>query len=825
MPGFNRTTVLFLIQTSIILIYLMIGCSPSDQLGGVALTNVLPDTRITAAPPLLNNTDVTVDFNWTGSDPDGRVIGYLWKMTSNSTDGISVNDTLTVDPASGDTIHPWFYTESTDTTFIVTADSIGYVQDLNLPREYQRFFQPHTLFVKAIDDDYEADPTPAMITFTATTIAPTIRVSSPSILTSTYQLARPLPPTFTVGWTGIDSDFISGIPTKVRHILKKVPAADFDVPISNVTNFELYKDRLLTFSDPGWSDWKPYRDDILDRTETFTLVPDLDGIENRSHYLFAIQAQDTAGAVSLDLTYNRTVHNVYVDTTRTPELIVREEFLGESSDSGIRGYKYFDIAQGQRLELEWIGTASSYGGQIAGYRYGWDVDPDDDQDPKWSSFGNTPEHRGTAKEWDSGLHTIYIECLDTSNQRTLVRWEVSVVPIPLKEERSQLLLIDDVLDYNSDAWPSAIGRPLDNDIYRDAFWDEVLDGPGGVYKFETLTHTLDTHYQQDDLTYRLVVNYNVLLWTTKMGNDNYLHNTFDPRAGRVFNWLESYMNDVGNLFMAGEGAMQNFHMSPPAGGGTDMWQYPIIYDSTEGVQECAGGTLKALSFGITQDDETNEIIIVGRTKFPYRTMGLSLTSLTIPPNFSGLRRECAYEGDLAKKCIGTKAIRLNQEFKNNYVNVGAFSDLIMTDASLDWKDLQSAIPPISNIYNYGTRDEIYNFNTSGRSSSWAPQYGFDGLPYIVPMWHSYPRYDWWLDLNLANGAIDIATYNCGSEAIDPKTGRTRMDGVPIGVLSFKAHPGETADVLWGFDPYRFDREEIKKAIRWVLGEHFGMTME
>ncbi len=36
-------------------------------------------------------------------------------------------------------------------------------------------------------------------------------------------------------------------------------------------------------------------------------------------------------------------------------------------------------------------------------------------------------------------------------------------------------------------------------------------------------------------------------------------------------------------------------------------------------------------------------------------------------------------------------------------------------------------------------------------------------------------------------------------------------------------PVQRADVYWGFDPYRFDNEGTKKAIRWVL-EYFGLTI-
>ncbi len=36
-------------------------------------------------------------------------------------------------------------------------------------------------------------------------------------------------------------------------------------------------------------------------------------------------------------------------------------------------------------------------------------------------------------------------------------------------------------------------------------------------------------------------------------------------------------------------------------------------------------------------------------------------------------------------------------------------------------------------------------------------------------------------------------------------------------------PSMKADVYWGFDPYRFDHEETKKAIRWVL-DYFGLQV-
>ena len=51
--------------------------------------------------------------------------------------------------------------------------------------------------------------------------------------------------------------------------------------------------------------------------------------------------------------------------------------------------------------------------------------------------------------------------------------------------------------------------------------------------------------------------------------------------------------------------------------------------------------------------------------------------------------------------------------------------------------------------------------------------------------------------------------------------------MPIGFFVHKTKyekPSQKADVVWGFDPYRFDSVQVRQAIRWVLGEHFGLAM-
>ena len=44
---------------------------------------------------------------------------------------------------------------------------------------------------------------------------------------------------------------------------------------------------------------------------------------------------------------------------------------------------------------------------------------------------------------------------------------LNVVPIPQPDDQYPLLLVDDVLDHNSNAWTGTDGRKYDNDFYPD----------------------------------------------------------------------------------------------------------------------------------------------------------------------------------------------------------------------------------------------------------------------------------------------------------------------------------------------------------------------
>jgi len=843
----TKAAMLALAAAPVLLLAVVNGCGPETDLGGVELINALPDTRITGAPPYLRDTEYTVHFYWTGSDPDGRVRGYQWKMTANGDDGISIRDTLTVDPATGDTLNPWRYTTASDSTFVVTADQQGFEDDLILPEPMQRFYQPHTLIVRAIDDHGGVDPTPAMITFTATTLSPSIHVDSPLALRSITSEAKTVPPKFFIGWVGTDPDYELGNPQMVRYLYKPALVADAAGGGSHYVytkyEYDQVVDSLVTFDDPQWSDWIPYAATPAERRQAFE-GSKRDADNNRIYYIFALQAKDIAGAVSLDRGYFNPVANFSIDDSQTPLLILRERYLGTEIGTGIARLEKY-IAQDQPLQFEWFGSASEYGGEVTAYRYGWDVqDLGDDNDPGWEvQYGlSQANFSSEIRSFSQGLHVFTVECKDNSGLLTRLQYFLSVVPVPEEADRLPLVLIDDVPDRTSNGWPNSANTvQYDNDIHRDAFWDDVLASSGGVSRFSSERDVIDNERLIGNWGYRDIVRYKTLIWSARRNSLSYLASSFQPSiyvpqgAGaepiptEAYVWLEAYQRNVGNVLLAGSGIVQNFHLIYD----NIPWLYPVIYNNDELPFQCAGEA-RGMSFGIREEDDGTDTVF-GTLQYPYRGLGLAVSSMFIPANFYYSPALCG-SGTTHRKqnCVGTKAIVLDPEFKDEYVQSGALADTIFVWDQIAWSDAATiaggGIPAPSSPYSFSQSDEYYDYNETARRTPWAPQTLPDGRPAIVPMWRAMPRYDWILDLHLADADDDFVyppSNPCGLYARNPATGRTVLNGVSIGVFSFQTvatKPGGRADVLWGFDPHLYDHTRMKQALRWVLDDHFGLAM-
>ncbi|MDO9170399.1 MAG: hypothetical protein Q7W29_01030 [bacterium] len=846
----TKTTALALAMAPVLLLAVVNGCGPESDLGGVALVNALPDTRITGTPPYLRDTEYTVHFYWTGSDPDGRVRGYQWKMTANGDDGISIRDTLTVDPATGDTINPWRFTTASDSTFVVTADRQGFEDDAILPEHMQRFYQPHTLIVRAIDDHGGVDPSPALVSFTSTTLSPSIRVVSPSALLGLWPEAKTVPPSFIIGWAGSDPDYELGTPIAVRYLYKTALVSNASGGGSHYVytkyEYDQVVDSLVTFDDPQWSDWIPYAATPAERRQTFQGVK-RDANNNIIYYIFALQAKDIAGAVSLDRGYFSPVVNFSIDDTQTPVLVLRERYLGTEIATGIARLEK-DIAQDQPLQFEWFGSAADYGGEITAYRYGWDIqDLQDDNDPGWEvQFGLSEANFSSAvRSFAQGLHVFTVECKDNSGLLTRLQYFLSVVPVPEEADRLPLMLIDDVPDRTSQAWPSFNNSvQYDNDLHRDAFWDDVLASSGGVSRYSSDRDVIDNERLLGNWGYRDIVRYKTLIWSARRVMTTYLASSFQPSVyvaqggdaipTEAYVWLEAYQRNVGNVLLAGSGVVQNFHLNNMTlTAGSIPWLYPIIYNNDEESFQCSGEA-RGMSFGLREEDDGTQTVF-GTLQYPYRGLGIAVSSMFTPASFYYSPTLCGTGTSHRKQnCVGTKAVVIDPDFKAAHVQAGAFADTVFVWDQIAWSDAATVagggIPSPSSPYNFSQSDEYYDYNETARRATWSPQILADGQPAIEPMWRALPRYDWILDLHLANGDDDFiypTTNPCGLYARNPSTGRTVLNGVPIGLFSYQTvdtKPGGRADVVWGFDPHLYDHTQMKRVIRWVLDDHFGLAM-
>jgi hypothetical protein len=259
---------------------------------------------------------------------------------------------------------------------------------------------------------------------------------------------------------------------------------------------------------------------------------------------------------------------------------------------------------------------------------------------------------------------------------------------------------------------------------------------------------------------------------------------------------------------------------------------PVIFDTPEFEFFCQN-KYYALGFGEAELADGSRVP-AGRYLYPYSYWGIAALDQTGSPS---MLYPCAGLGQTTRKasCAGLKAVILDPAFKAQHLDPGAIADTIYTWRTLDYQDYpqRPALPDLAKIYAWNL-DEFYDTNITRRPASIVPQVREDGSTMIEPMFRYHARYDWIDDVHAARGApqwpqgfftsADLARL-CGSQILGVD-GRTKVANAPVGFLTHKmtaTKPGGRADVVWGFDPSRFEPAAITKAIRWVLHEQFGLS--
>ena len=805
-------------------------CGPETDLGGTPIPNEAPDTEVTARPPDLDETACTVAFSWIGYDPDGYVRGYEWKLSNNGDDGISVQDTLTRDPVTGAILHPWHAITSGDSVFVVSADRDSFPGE---PANVRRSWETHTFYVRAIDEDGTPDPTPASVNFTATTLSPSALITLPMVSGSEpFQMA----PAVAFMYSGVDPDFSTGRPTRIRYLWKPaiLPNGQMaDTRLEVMGNLE----HFASFADSGWSSWQPFAAEASERRLSLGRLPGRDAQGQPIYYIFCMQTQDTSGAVSIERTYGLGLRHFWI-APRWPILTIVEPNLGQNVAIDVNNVISIDVAPNQELSFTWVASADSYVGRIESYRYGWDVlDVGNPQDPGWAiAPGNTAAHRrAPPRSFVGGVHTLVVETTDDSGQITRARFNFNVVPLRAPEDQYPCLLVDDVFDRRSNAWPAQNGAGLDNDQYRDAFWVNALTGAGGIQGFLPGRDMIDTEVDIPD--YRMVAQYRSVIlisrWVARPNN-------FVSRAFRAtsytsdpYNWLASYQTFAGNVFYCAQRAMDNFLQQINGG-----YALPIVFESAEGDVNGLEGDYR-VGFG-TRALPDGTTIQVGPTRYPYVTWGISVVDQMSPASpypLYGATPEITVANARRASCAGMKCLVLDPTFRDRHLPAGlAFPETLAAETTIEWRDLQPAYyNDLLIAYGWGN-DEFYDQVVADRNTPWSRQLCVEGPDGRCeePMFRAQARFDWIRQKHLAADPQDpwpVGYYDspmhryCGKYGLKDGEWSAVTNNTVVGFVSHKNEarkPSHRGDVAWGFDPYRFDHDGMTDAVRWVLIAHFGL---
>lgn len=802
------------------------GCSVDTQLGGTPVPNSRPDTRVTGQPPTLLEAGFAVEFRWTGSDPDGEIVGYQWKISDNGTDGISPRDTLTTDPLTGAVLRPWHFTTANDSIFLVLADQPDFPGDAHGD---PRSFRSHTLFIRAVDDKGAVDSSPAMLSFTSTTLVPTAWAIYPNLPHGANAGAKVVPTTVSVGWRGTDPDFETQMPTRARFLWTQALNASGG-RIRTQFEYNLHYAEVLDFDDPNWSPWRPYSSVDADRRVSFSdLIPN-------EYYLFAVQTQDTAGAVSVGLSYQNEVgHFNILANVFQPAVTLAERFMGRATNSEFVS----EIAGGQPLNFSWTASATAYNGTIVAYRHGWDLlSVDDPNDPGWSvPPGVTQQNRmDVERTFQDGVHTFTLRVEDSSRQVKIMTWTLRVVPFVTREFQHPLMILDQVVDHEVGNWPDQSGIPRNDELYRNPWWEFLGSGVGGV---AGVNWERDWREHTADVTFSDLVNYQVVLCYAQT-NDlaQRMFMKFRPENNiDKFVWLAPYQARGGNLFLVGGSSMESFLESK------SNYMVPMVFDTRE-VNLVVGGDNFEIGFGDrVLPDGTR--VRRGPLMYPYATAGISALDWTSPGTKTIYNRRFIARFDRTADCVGLKGLVLDDAFRNNQlIGPGVIADTMWTDPQIDWQDhMDAAADTLRLLHNtFAFRnDEFVDANISTRSTVIVPQTCTEGPGgmCIEPMFRGIARFDFVREYQWSHGEPDWPANRytedqlingCGPMALTSYQGQSlmgaRTNGKVFGYFSYKTiadKPVPRADVYWGFDPYRFDHVEATKAIRWVL-QYFGLQI-
>jgi len=495
------------------LVFFLQGCE-TDTFVDRGHENQPPTVWLTSSPPEGDLTDYIVDLSWFADDPDGEVVYYEYVVLS--------GDPIGFDPADSTGPERWTRTTDCKVRLRMNADMLDTTIVFN-EYPYGRFGRQHTFLLCAFYDRNGISET-VYRSFTAFTLAPSVTITRP-VNTNPASGSQYLPPIVRFGWEGkdpIDSPWNYQDVDSVRHMWTL-----FNLRLLDDLNGrpELFEDR--------WTPW--IARDAPGDSGISTVIGDDEDIHLNKSYAFVVQAMDDAGAVTSVFDTKSNVRLFMIRPPTGPVVTLTVHYFGTWTFLGTANNPVsVNIPSGFPVKVTWEADAEQYGGLVAGYRYGWDIE--DLSDPaEWACSFNPDLDRIPEKWFNTGVHTLFIEAIDNLGVSTIVQVDINVVTTVMDRN---LLLVDDFMLSEQFTYYA-----LPTESEHDEFWEGVCRLARG---FDASRDVYDTHehgFVPPSVEY--LWRYKNVVWVSGTAREEF--NTWKrvisvPSDGIVWKWSRYYYN-------------------------------------------------------------------------------------------------------------------------------------------------------------------------------------------------------------------------------------------------------------------------------------------
>ena len=505
---------------------LFFGCSEDVYLGEMG-PNIPPRVTLTNGPVEGDTVSYRVRFFWLGYDEDGWVDHYEVAL--------SAGDPIGFDPADTTGLEKWTKIYSTDTLLVVEASEYDTTVTINLAL-YGLYDKTHTFFLRAVDNRGMRSEAVSR-SFTAFTLAPTVLITYPK--NPSPGSGQFLADRVTFEWQGkdpIDSPWNYQDVESVRYFCKPYYGYTVNDMNKNPEDFESWWLPWIAIDAPGDSGIR-------------TVMGDDEFLQIGRDYLFVVQAMDDAGAVTSVFSELNNARHFLVMEPAGPLITYIEPILGSGSFLGTN-YRpdVYAVPAGFPLNFSWSADASTYGGIVKSYRYGWDIA--DLNDPaEWDCSASPYVKAAPTTKFYSGIHTLFIEAVDDYGAVTIAQIEIDVITALMDRN---LMWVDDF--YSTDFIQTNYAMPTESQ--HDQFWTNICLRAEG---FDPGFDIFDTNVQSyipvpPDV--RKMMRYKNIVWTISSeaevcawSNLIVFYPEGDPAAAS--NLLRFYLLAGGHLWTSG----------------------------------------------------------------------------------------------------------------------------------------------------------------------------------------------------------------------------------------------------------------------------------